>query len=103
MEPIVIWDLDDDPHGNVLHIAEHGISKEEVESVLLDSNNYTDENRGQGDWITFGTTFTGKNLAVVGTKLATIRRWSTQLPLTKLRKGELWQTRRGRSNARPLR
>ena len=65
MEPIIIWDLDDDPHGNVMHIAEHGISKEEVESVLLDSNNFTDENRGQGDWITFGTTFTGKHIAVV--------------------------------------
>ncbi len=65
MEPIIIWDLDDDPDGNVLHIAEHGISKEEVESVLLNSNNDTDENRGQGDWITFGITITGKHIAVV--------------------------------------
>ena len=29
-----IWDLDDDPEGNVQHIAEHGITKEEVEEVL---------------------------------------------------------------------
>jgi len=28
MEPIVIWDLDDDPDGNVAHIAEHGVTKE---------------------------------------------------------------------------
>jgi Domain of unknown function (DUF4258) len=65
MEPIVIWDLDDDPFGNVTHIAEHGISKEEVESVLLDPQNYTDENRGKGDWITFGTTYSGKYIAVI--------------------------------------
>jgi len=25
-----IWDMDEDPEGNVQHIAEHGISKEEV-------------------------------------------------------------------------
>lgn len=25
-----IWDLDDDPHGNVQHIAEHDITKKEV-------------------------------------------------------------------------
>jgi uncharacterized DUF497 family protein len=65
MEPIVIWDLDDDPLGNVFHIAEHGISKEEVESVLLDPHNPTDENRGEGDWITFGTTYTGRHIAVI--------------------------------------
>ena len=65
MEPIVIWDLDDDPFGNVMHIAEHGISKEEVESVLLDAQNATSENRGKGDWITFGKTYTGRYIAVI--------------------------------------
>jgi len=30
----LIWDLDDDPDGNVQHCAEHRISKEEVEEVL---------------------------------------------------------------------
>jgi hypothetical protein len=30
MEPIVIWDLDDDPDGNVAHVAEHGVTKREV-------------------------------------------------------------------------
>lgn len=65
MEPIIIWDLDDDPGGNLAHIAKHGISKEEVESVLLDPTNPTDENRWESDWITFGTTFTGRRIAVV--------------------------------------
>lgn len=30
----VIWDLDDDPDGNVQHCAEHDVAKEEVEEVL---------------------------------------------------------------------
>ena len=29
-----IWDLDDDRRGNVGHIGEHGISKEDVEYVV---------------------------------------------------------------------
>jgi hypothetical protein len=30
----IIWDLDDDPDGNVQHCAGHGITKEEVEEVF---------------------------------------------------------------------
>jgi hypothetical protein len=30
----IIWDLDDDPDGNVQHCDEHGVTKEEVEEVL---------------------------------------------------------------------
>ena len=30
----VIWDLEDDPRGNTKHIAEHGVTPEEVEEVL---------------------------------------------------------------------
>ena len=29
----IIWDLDDDPRGNVQHIAEHGVDVEEVGSA----------------------------------------------------------------------
>src|SRR5262249_9610746 len=31
-----IWDLEDDPEGNVRHIAEHGVTPEEVEEVLIE-------------------------------------------------------------------
>jgi uncharacterized DUF497 family protein len=31
----IIWDDPDDPEGNVQHIAEHGLSIEDVEEVLL--------------------------------------------------------------------
>lgn len=30
----VVWDDDDEPHGNVRHIAEHGLTIEDVEYVL---------------------------------------------------------------------
>ena len=31
----VLWDDEDDPRGNVAHIAEHGLDIEDVESVLV--------------------------------------------------------------------
>ena len=30
----ILWDLDDDPDGNVEHIAEHDLTMEDVEHVL---------------------------------------------------------------------
>jgi uncharacterized DUF497 family protein len=30
----VVWDEDDEPDGNVRHIAEHGLTTEDVEHVL---------------------------------------------------------------------
>jgi uncharacterized DUF497 family protein len=32
----VVWDLDEDEEGNVAHIAEHGLTIEDVEEVLDD-------------------------------------------------------------------
>ena len=32
----IIWDVAEDPDGNVQHIAAHGITVEEVEDVLRD-------------------------------------------------------------------
>lgn len=60
----IIWDLDDDPEGNVQHCAEHGVSKEEVEEVI---ENATDEDVSQssGRPLVFGDTTSGKHLAVV--------------------------------------
>jgi uncharacterized DUF497 family protein len=59
------WDLDDDTEGNVQHIAEHGLTKEEVEDVLSDSANPTDESHSSGRPATFGWTKTGKHIIVV--------------------------------------
>ena len=35
---IIIWDLPEDPDGNVQHIAAHDITIDEAEEVLLDGN-----------------------------------------------------------------
>jgi hypothetical protein len=61
----IIWDLDDDPEGNVQHIAEHDISKEEVEDVLFNPKNPTVESRSSGNPTTFGYTSAGRHIAVI--------------------------------------
>jgi Domain of unknown function (DUF4258) len=63
MEPIVIWD--DEPGGNVEHIAEHDITPGEVEDVLRNPDNETDVSHSSGYPITFGWTETGRHIAVV--------------------------------------
>lgn len=60
----IVWDLDDDPQGNVQHIAENGLTPDEVDDVLL-----TPEEMGvsasSGLPIVFGFTSTGKYIGVV--------------------------------------
>lgn len=51
----IIWDLDDDPDGNVQHCAEHGASKDEVEEVLLGAED-EDVSRSSGRPVAFGDT-----------------------------------------------
>ena len=65
-EPIVLWDLEDDPDGNYVHIVvEHGITQDEVAEILQNPNNDTTDSRSSGRPITFGWTTTGKYIAVV--------------------------------------
>lgn len=59
-----LWDLDDDPKGNVRHIAEHGITKEDVEEVLENPEG-TETSRFSGRPIAFGETSAGRLIAVV--------------------------------------
>jgi uncharacterized DUF497 family protein len=61
----LIWDLDDDPEGNVQHIAEHDLTKEEVEDVLLNLDNLETESDSSGRPIVLGETETGRYIAVV--------------------------------------
>ena len=60
----IVWDLDDDPAGNVQHIAEHGITIEEVEDVLYAAEEVI-ASQSSGRPTTFGETGTGKYIAVV--------------------------------------
>ncbi len=60
----ISWDRDDDPNGNVQHIARNNISKEEVEDVLMNPSDM-DTSRSSGRPIVFGDTRTGRHLLVV--------------------------------------
>jgi uncharacterized DUF497 family protein len=61
----VIWDLEDDPDGNIAHIALHGVTVEEVEEVLADPDNSTEVSKSSDRSITLGETAAGRYLAVV--------------------------------------
>lgn len=60
----IVWDLDDDPAGNVQHISEHGVTMEEVEEVLASANEIL-ASYSSGLPIVFGWTAGGKYLAVI--------------------------------------
>ncbi|HPM82886.1 MAG TPA: hypothetical protein PLF81_19420 [Candidatus Anammoximicrobium sp.] len=60
----LIWDLDDDPQGNVQHIAEHGITKAEVVDVLSRPET-REESRSSGRAVAIGTTSEGRTILVV--------------------------------------
>ena len=60
----VIWDDDDNPEGNVCHIAEHGLTIEDVEFVV--ENPTTEEtSRATGRPCCFGYTPGGDFIIVV--------------------------------------
>lgn len=60
----IIWDLPDDPDGNVQHIAEHGLVPSDVEHVLMHPKKRA-KSRSSGRPIVFGRTASGENIAVV--------------------------------------
>lgn len=62
---ILIWDLDDDPQGNVRHIAQHDVSKDEVHQVLADAKSIDATSRSTGEDVTFGYTRERRYLVVV--------------------------------------
>jgi uncharacterized DUF497 family protein len=67
---VIIWDLDDDPDGNVQHCAEHGVTKEEVEAVFLNATD-ADISRSSGRPVVFGDISTGRHLMVVYEEIGT--------------------------------
>lgn len=61
---LIWWDLEDDPEGNVNHIAEHGVTQEEVEEVLRNPTD-RDKSRTTGYPVVFGVTSSGRHIIVV--------------------------------------
>jgi uncharacterized DUF497 family protein len=64
-DALIDWDEPDDEGGNTAHIAEHGLTPEEVESVLFGANTTFDVSDSSGRPIAFGSTDTGQFIAVV--------------------------------------
>jgi len=64
-DALIDWDDPDDEGSNTAHIAEHGLSPEEVESALLDENATFDVSDSSGRPIAFGSTPMGRFIAIV--------------------------------------
>jgi hypothetical protein len=64
-DALIDWDDPADEGGNTAHVAEHGLTPEEVESALFDENTRFDVSDSSGLPIAFGSTVTGRFIAVV--------------------------------------
>jgi hypothetical protein len=63
MDATVIWD--DEPGGNVEYVAEHGLTQDEVDEVLIDDAIPTAHSASTGRPCKFGRTSTGKYIIVI--------------------------------------
>jgi hypothetical protein len=61
----ILWDLEDDPDGNVRHIAANDVTVDEYVEVFVGNYEQATISRESGRPICFGWTSTGKHLAVV--------------------------------------
>jgi hypothetical protein len=64
-DALIDWDEPEDEGSNTAHIAEHGLTPEEVESALLDENTTFDVSDSSGRPIAFGSTDTDRFIAIV--------------------------------------
>ncbi len=64
-DALIDLDEPDDEGSNTAHVAEHGLTPEEVESALFDQNTTFDISGSTGRPIAFGNTVTGRFIAVV--------------------------------------
>ena len=64
-DALIDWDDPDDEGSNTAHIAEHGLSPEEVESALFDERTTFDVSDSSGLPIAFGSTITDRFIAIV--------------------------------------
>lgn len=64
-DALIDWDDANEEDGNTAHVAEHGLTPEEVDSVLRDPGTMFDISDSSGRPIAFGTTLTGLFIAIV--------------------------------------
>ncbi len=65
IDAAIVWDLDDDPNGNVQYIAENGVDVDEVEEVFGTRRAEPGEVDPRGRPQFFGWTSTGKFITVI--------------------------------------
>jgi hypothetical protein len=58
------WDLDEDPEGNVQHIADHGLTKDDVEHAL-EFGEEPEPSRSSGRPLIYGPALDGVEIVVV--------------------------------------
>lgn len=61
----IIWDDEDNPNGNLQHVAQHELSIQDVEHVLFDPSTEEGISRNSGLPIAWGYTPGGRYIAVV--------------------------------------
>jgi hypothetical protein len=65
-EALIDWDDPNDEDGNLAHIADHGLTPEEVEfALIIDEDTTFDVSDSSGRPIAFGSTGTGRFIAIV--------------------------------------
>ena len=67
MDATIVWD--DEPGQNIDHVAEHGLTPDEVDEVLLDDSLPTARSNSTGRPCKFGYTSTGKYIIVLWDEL----------------------------------
>jgi hypothetical protein len=68
MDATVIWD--DQPGANIDHVAEHGLTPDEIDEVLLDDTIPVHHSASTGRPCKFGYISTGKHIIVVWDELS---------------------------------
>jgi uncharacterized DUF497 family protein len=64
-DALIDWDEPEGEGSNTAHVAEHGLTPDEVEAALFDENTTFDVSDSSGRPIAFGSTGTGRFIAVV--------------------------------------
>lgn len=64
-DALIDWDEPDEAGSNTAHIAEHGLTQEEVVAALFDENTTFDVSDSSGRPIAFGSTGTDRFIAIV--------------------------------------
>jgi uncharacterized DUF497 family protein len=64
-DALIDWDDPDDEGSNTAHVAEHGLTPDEVESAFFDDDTTFDVSDSSGRPIAFGRTESGRFIAIV--------------------------------------